>query len=252
MIFLGALCWGSCLNVIAYSWLHGYTWIARRSFCPSCSHTLAWYDLIPLASWLLLQRKCRHCKVPISWLYPLIEFITALSFTLAWLLLPIKYIPAYWAFFSGLIITLRTDLESYLVFRPATTKLLPIAFLTSAFGYLPLSLIESTLGAVIGYGLLWIVRTLFLRLTGREGLGEGDLDILSMVGGFTGITGVWITLTLSSVLGLLATGLYLLFHGKPTAESLKKLHIPFGPFLALGAIAYVLWDKSLTWYILYL
>ncbi len=129
--------------------------------------------------------------------------------------------------------------------------LLPIAFLTSAIGFLPLTLFESIFGAITGYAILWIIRTLFFRLTGKEGLGEGDLDILSMVGGFTGITGVWITLTLSSILGLVATGLYLLFYGKSTTTSFKELPIPFGPFLALGAISYVLWGKTLTWYILH-
>lgn len=236
-LFIFSLCWGSFLNVLAYRLLKGEDWITKRSRCPQCEHVLAWYDLIPLLSWLLLKGRCRYCHGTISWLYPAIELLTAVLFTLLWILQPHLYFPAYALFFSGLIVTIRTDLEHMLIPRLCTWGLIPFGILASSLGFLPLSDLQSVLGMIFGYALLWLVAKIFVLSTKREGLGLGDVELLSCIGAFTGIIGAWLSLVVASCVALVVGIIYALAT-KQTA-SLRYLKIPFGPFLAIGAIMYV-------------
>lgn len=116
-----------------------------------------------------------------------------------------------------------------------TLFLVPIGFGFAAFGLLPIDLLDSLIGALAGYGLLWITKTIFYRFKGQEGLGQGDLDLLCLIGSFTGLFGVWFSLLIGSVTGSIVGITYLLTHKK-----IREIKIPFGPFLALGAMSYVL------------
>jgi leader peptidase (prepilin peptidase) / N-methyltransferase len=194
-------------------------------------------------SWLILRGRCRSCHALISWLYPFIELLTALSYTLLWLFVPHHFFITYALFFSALIVTIRTDLESFLVFRAATWGVIPFAFLASAVGLLPLSLVSVTLGALFGYSILWITRKLFWWFTHKEGLGLGDLDLLTLIGAFTGIQGAWLSLVIGSFAGLIVAAGYLISHRPRT---LFTIRLPFAPFLALGALCYVLAEAPLT------
>lgn len=112
---------------------------------------------------------------------------------------------------------------------------------SSSLGYIPLSLAESALGALIGYGILWIIKTVYRALRGYEGMGQGDLELLCAIGSFVGPLGIWWTLFAGSLAGTLCACLALIAQGTYT----PTLKIPFGPFLALGACSYVLWGSSL-------
>ncbi len=238
------LCWGSFLNAFAYRIIHGFSLISR-SFCPGCKATLAWYDLIPVLSWILLKRSCRSCKAPISFLYPFIEITTVVLLSL---LVRCIY-PGYWLgyaiFLSALIVTIRTDLETMLISRYVTLCLLPIAFVLSLQGYLPLTFTQSLLGALIGYSLLRFIGDMYYRLRKQKGLGEGDGELLAMIGAFIGPFGTLITLMLGSLFGSVI-GLTLVVLGNSTQET----KIPFGPFLALGAICYLFYQDWIIRYFL--
>jgi leader peptidase (prepilin peptidase) / N-methyltransferase len=245
-----ALCWGSFLNACAYRLLHGYPLFTHRSFCPACKKTIHWYDLIPLISWVILRARCRSCKASISWLYPFIELLTALSLTLLWLSFPVQVFSIYAFFFSALIVTIRTDIEAFLIFRAATWGILPLGFLASAIALLPITLLGSITGALFGYIILWIARKLFWLRTRKEGIGLGDLDLLAAIGAFTGIKGAWISLIMGSVIGLAAGLAYALsIYIKNSSLSLQ-IKMPFGPFLALGAMLYVLMAHALEAFLL--
>lgn len=244
-LFLIGLCWGSFLNVLAFRWIYGHSWVYKRSFCPACKKTLSWYDLIPVISWILLRGRCRACSVHISWLYPFVELLTAASLTLLWILVDHHFFAAYALFFSALMVSIRTDLEKLLIFRAATWYVLPWAFIFIWFDMLPISFFESLAGALFGYGLLWTMRKLFWWYSGKEGLGLGDLDLLALIGGFTGIIGAWLSLVIGSLAGLVAVLFYALRPGA-TRKSVVQIKIPFGPFLALGVLAYVLAGKPLA------
>ncbi|MFZ5953603.1 MAG: prepilin peptidase [Candidatus Dependentiae bacterium] len=229
------LCWGSFLNVVGYRIIRGLSVVAPRSYCPHCRKTIYWYDNIPVISWLKLNGVCRHCKKPISFLYPFIELITALSLTTVALLVPHHYFLSFFIFFSALIVTTRTDLEKMLISRFMTLFLVPLGIGFASFGLLPIDLLDSLIGALAGYGLLWLTKTIFYRFKGQEGLGQGDLDLLCFIGSFTGLFGIWFSLLIGSVTGSIVGIVYLITHKKT-----REVKIPFGPFLALGAMSYVL------------
>lgn len=233
-------CWGSFLNVLAFRLVHDKNIFTARSFCPHCNHLIYWYDNIPLFSWLNLKRKCRHCGGAISMLYPLIEILSVVLFSLLYYQVPSLYFCAYFIFFSALITTIRSDLETMLISQYMTLFLLPIGFVCSFFGYLPITLWASIIGACVGYVSLWSIATLFTRLTGKQGLGEGDMDLLALIGAFTGVYGVWVSLLIGSMTGSVIGMSYIMLSHAP-----NNTRIPFGPFLALGAILFVLWEKQI-------
>ena len=240
-MFLLFLCWGSFLNVLGYRLLYGHSLLISRSFCPSCNSTIAWYDLVPVLSWLFLRGNCRTCKTSISWLYPFIELLTALSLTALYLTVPLAYFPAYFVLFSILIVTIRTDLQEMLIVRYMTLWVIPLGLLFSFTGCLPISLLESILGAIMGYSILWLVKTVYYFFKKVEGMGEGDLELLAVIGAFTGPVGCWLTVMIGSIFGSLIGILLILITKKSTT-----LKIPFGPFLALGAMLYVLFQNQIV------
>ena len=175
------------MNVLAYRLIRGKSIITPRSFCPSCGNQLEWYDLIPVISWMLLRGRCRICKVPILVLYPFIEVLTAGVLALLFVRVPAYYLPTYFIFFSALIVTIRSDLETMLISRFVTMFLVPIGVFASFIGLLPISLIESVLGFFLGYGFLWAMRAIAYQCTGKQGIGQGDLDLLAFIGSFIGL-----------------------------------------------------------------
>lgn len=214
---------------------------AARSQCPHCLHTLAWYDLIPVVSWSLLRGKCRYCQSSISFLYPTIELFTACIGTYTvYLFIDSAYLFSYLFFFSALIITIRSDIETFLISRFVTLALIPIALFLSFFNLIPITLSESIAGTFLGYFFLWIVAKVFLLLTKKDGMGEGDFELLAFIGSCVGPCGVWYTIMISSITGSLLGILYLIITG--TREQLK---IPFGPFLAIGAISYIVFYDTI-------
>lgn len=236
--FLFFLCWGSFLNVVGYRLVRDQS-LQGRSRCPSCATKLAWYDLIPVLSWITLKGKCRTCKAPISFLYPLIELLTAISCTSLIFVDPL-YRMGCFIFFSALIVTVRTDLEKMLISRSMTLYLIPVAFFLSFENMLPVSPIDSMIGAIFGYAILWIIAWAFKKVRKIEGLGQGDLDLLAMIGAFTGFFGAWFALVIGSLLGS-CIGLIVALKTKR-----HDVALPFGPWLAIGAIAFVFLQKYIT------
>ncbi len=236
--FILFLCWGSFLNVVGYRIIRGYSFFGR-SYCPHCRTQLAWYDTIPLISFILLKGRCRSCQNIISPLYPAIEFLTALMLTLMLIYIDQKYWFGYFLFISAGIVTIRTDFEKMLISRYVTWGLIPVAFILSYMHLLPLSLIESIRGALFGYLVLWIVARIFHAIRNIEGMGEGDIDLLAMIGAFTGITGAWTSLLLGSFLGIISCIVQMALS--------KRAHpkIAFGPWLVLGSFIYIFLQQQI-------
>lgn len=240
------LCWGSFLNVLGYRLIQEQSLIKPRSSCPKCRKLIAWYDNIPVLSWLLLRGKCRNCKQPISFLYPFIEVFTALTLSLLYLHVPHHYFFGYFIFFSALIVTIRSDLETMLISRYVTIFLAPLGIILSAYDWLPLSILESICGALFGYLFLFIINRIFKYVRNIDGIGEGDFDLLLFIGSFTGIIGCWTSITLGSILGSLygIASLFFTQRNESSQFSIQTTKIPFGPFLAFGAIIFVLMQKT--------
>ena len=229
------LCWGSFLNVLGYRLVRGQNIAWPRSSCPHCSHVIPWYDLIPVFSWLVLRGSCRFCHRPISALYPFIELITTVVMITLYLTIPHLYFFPYFIFFSALITTIRSDIETMLISRYVTIFLIPLGILLSALGLLPISPLDSVAGALLGFFFLYTMSKLFLVFAGKQGMGQGDLELLAFIGSFLGAVGCWIALLIASVLGSLIGVGYMAI-----TRSSSSTKIPFGPFLAFGAMLYVL------------
>lgn len=228
---------GSHLNSLAYRLLNLDQFWKIRSFCPSCKKTIAWYDNLPVISWIALQARCRSCKQTISWLYPFIEIISTIALLLLWHTVEMQYFPVYCLFFTALLVTIRTDFDQMLISRFVTLYLIPFGLIATIFQRLPLTLTQSISGIFFGYSLLWIVKKISLYASGQDSLGQGDLELLAFIGGFTGPIGCWISLMVGSVLGTIIS----LISMTMTKEKIKL--IPFGAYLSFGAIIFVLWQN---------
>jgi leader peptidase (prepilin peptidase) / N-methyltransferase len=236
--------WGSFLNVVAYRLLQDAGPFGR-SRCPLCAAPIAWYDNIPLVSWFLLRRRCRHCKNFISWLYPFIELLTAVIFWLIFIKIPVHYWFGYGALSSALIVAVRTDLEAMLVSRYATLGLIPVGLTFAFFGLLPITVLQSFFGFSSAYIFLYGLAVAFWWVMKKEGMGSGDVELLAGIGAFVGFPGWWFSLMYAAVVGSLVGIFYLVITGWRS----NSVRLPFCPFLAVGTWVYLFWPE-LSSYIL--
>ena len=255
LVILISLIWGSFLNMLAHRLLSGDSLLIARSFCPTCRHTIAWYDLFPVISYCLLRGQCRSCGVLISPLYPCVELMAVGAGMLIWhdyvyQFSPTPYFAAaraavYVLLGSGLIVATRTDLQAMVIPQLVIVSLIPVGIIAAALGVLPVSLWMSVLGGVLGYACLWLLGRGFEHATGRSGIGEGDIELLAVLGVFFGPIGVWAILMTSSLSGSVAALIYLAFTGQG-----RNTRIPFGPFLSIAAFVYLYFHESFTHFLL--
>ncbi len=203
------------------------------SHCPHCQHSLKWYELIPVLSYCLSLGRCRHCQAAISFRYPLVEILTAGLF---WLCL-LKFgfgMPALLGgvFCATLLALAWIDAETFLLPDTLTQALLWLGLIGSAMSLTPTSLVHSLSGAVLGYGLLWLVGWGFEQLAGKEGLGQGDLKLLAGIGAWVGVWSLLPLLLLASTSGLIFGVIQ-----KMRGQLGHNGHFAFGPFLAFSGFA---------------
>ena len=244
-VFVFGLLIGSFLNVCIARLPAGESVSSPGSRCPACATPIRWYDNIPVVSYLVLGRRCRACKAPISVRYPLVELATAVAFALqAWLLPPDPIVLAQHLLFTALLIVLfGTD---YDVQRLPDVITLPgtVAGILIAVFVMP-GFVASVAGAALGAGVLLFVRWGWKRLRGVDGMGLGDVKMLAMIGAFLGWRQVGVVLFLASLSGAVI-GLALAATGRRSMQT----RLPFGTFLAVAAYAASLIGKPLLdWYL---
>lgn len=213
--------------------------VASRSHCPKCNHAIAWYDNVPLASWLILRGRCRHCARPISTRYPIAEAATAvLSAVVVWQL------GTGWDAAAGLILTWALiaatgiDIDHQLLPDQITLPLVWLGLLANAFG-LYTDLHSAVIGAAAGYLSLWLVFHGFRLATGKEGMGFGDFKLFAAIGAWFGWQVLPSVILLASGVGALV-GLVLI----ALRRMGRDVPIAFGPFLAAaGWLALVLGER---------
>lgn len=215
--------------------------VVERSHCTHCNRQLAWFENIPLLSWLALRGKCRSCRTPISIQYPLVELLTGLLF-----LACVWRFGFGWKGFGALLLTgflvalSGIDLRTKLLPDQLTLPLLWLG-LIAASDHLYIPAKPALLGAMAGYMSLWSVYWVFKQLTGKEGMGHGDFKLLAALGAWTGLAGVLPTILLSSLLGAVIGTAWLLAKGRD-----KATPIPFGPYLAVAGWISFMWGKDLV------
>ncbi len=216
-----------------------------RSHCIKCATQIKFYDNIPVISWLLLKGKCRTCHHPISFRYPAIELLSGLMCFAVSYLLPFSYFAiAAIAFTLALIALTFIDIDSMLLPDQITQPLLWSGIYLALIGWSPVSLIDSVIGAIAGYLLLWSIYWLFKLITNKEGMGYGDFKLLAALGSWLGWQQLPLVILGSSIVGAII-GILIL------KVQQKELHnaIPFGPYLALSGWVCLLWGKEIShWY----
>jgi len=236
------LIFGSFANVLVYRLPREESIVFPSSHCPACGHSIAWYDNIPLLSYIRLGGRCRHCGDPV----PMRYFLLELCMGATWAYLA-------WHFGWGLALVSALILATLLwalTWIDLEKGLLPDAITVPgiALGMLFASLaghgLASLIGAVSGYGIFWLVAKLFLAVSGREGMGHGDFKLLAMLGAFFGWQALPAIIFVSSFSGAVCGGLYLLL-----ARRHARTPIPFGPYLAAAGMVWLLWGEGLmSWY----
>ena len=232
---------GSFLNVVIARLPERRSLWAPGSACPVCGTAIAWHDNIPLISFLALRGRCRACATPIPWRYPLVEALTAALFALAWLVYganPLDFVIAA-GLLAALVAITAIDLR-YLIIPDSITLPGILAGFLASLASQRLSWTESVGGILLGGGLFVVV-----ILLSRGGMGGGDLKLGAMLGAFLGWKALLVALFVAVALGGLAAA-GLLANGKLA----RKDAVPFGPFLAIGGAAALLWgDAIVAWYL---
>lgn len=208
-----------------------------RSHCPHCKTTLRWYELIPVLSWAWQRGACRHCGKSIAWTYPLVELSSAALAVAAVIYfgLSLQALAAY-VFLMFLLAGTIIDAQTQWLPDKITLPLLWLGLLFTSLGLNPLavSLSSAVWGCMLGWGLLWSLATGFKVITGKHGMGGGDIKLLAALGAWLGPLALPSVLLAASLLGL-TQALWLRWrHGQQGAFA-------FGPALAIAGAMIFLW-----------
>ena len=243
-IFMLGIIFGSFLTVCIHRIPQGKSVVAPRSACPACGNRIAWYDNVPIWSFLWLQGRCRVCQQAIPIRYPVIEMVNGLG-----------YLLVYWRFgwawstiiyaglFSVFLVVTWIDWDHQIIPDVITLPGIIIG-LGCAGVFLPTGWANSVIGILVGGGVLLILAWVSPYVFGKEGMGGGDIKFLAMVGAFLGWKAVLLALMIASVVGA-CIGIALLW-----AKVMERgQYIPFGPYLAMGSLVAMLWGQEIwNWY----
>jgi len=242
VVFLFGLVVGSFDNVAIYRIPQGLSLWSPRSFCPHCETTIAWYDNIPLLSFILLRGRCRHCGEPISPRYPMVELLSGLLFIAVFARLGFAWqaeLVPYLFMVTVLVIVSAIDLREQVIPNRVIYPSIPLGL--AAMGAVALArgesgiFLRSLAGMAIGG-----VPLAALALLIPRGMGMGDSKLAAFTGVFLGyhqLVAFFFAFLTGSLVGI-------------SLMAFKKLgrrsRIPFGPFLALGALVALFWGQALS------
>ncbi len=244
-IFFMGSCIGSFLNVCIYRLPNKLSIVRPRSACPACGLAIRWYDNLPIISYIILRGRCRGCKASISIRYPIVELLSGGFAVALW----VRYgfdlqTLIYFFFVAALLVITFIDMDHRIIPDVISLPGIPIGFAASLIVSQP-GWLNSLMGIAIGGGSLLAIALGYQLFTGKDGMGGGDIKMLAMIGAFIGWQGVLFTIMASSFIGTAVGIVAMLKAGKG-----MKMAVPFGPFLAIGAILYLFFGPQLIeWYL---
>ena len=231
---------GSFLNVVIHRLPLNQSIVKPGSHCPKCEKPVRWYNNLPLVSYLLLGGKCADCKNKIHWRYPLVEFLTAILFFFSFRGQVDIAQFRIWFFIAIGIAIIFIDLDHRIIPDELSLGGWAVGFLTAfwdfrnGFGHL-------VLASLVGFGFFFIFALIYEKITGRVGLGGGDIKFMGTIGIFLGIGGIWSSLIISSVIGVVVG---LIVGRIQKNDEILKTAIPYGPFLVGGAFVELFFEVS--------
>ena len=232
---------GSFLNVVIHRLPLEESIVKPGSHCPSCNTPIKFYDNIPVFSYIFLRGKCRHCKAGISLLYPLVESFTAFSFWLSYVYFGQQplYTAASILFICLLISLALIDLKHMILPLEITIGGAVVFLIYSFFNPVisPLDAFGSALGGALAFAAIYY---LYLKVREIEGLGQGDIWMMLLLGAFLGVDKLVIAVLLASFSGLFVGLFFIIFKKKDL-----KLALPFGTFLGLGSYISLFWGNEI-------
>jgi len=234
---------GSFLNVCIYRLPARESLVRPGSRCPHCKTPIAWYDNVPILSYLWLQGRCRSCRAGIAWRYPLVEALNAAGYGfIVWRFGATVTALVYALLFSALIVVSCIDLDHMIV--PDRITLPGIALGLAVGTFLLPRWWDSIGGLLLGGGLLYFMAWISPYLFGKEGMGGGDIKLLAMIGAFLGWQQVLLTVIVGGLVGAVVGVALIGARVMP-----RGAYIPFGPFLSFGAVVAMLYGTELlAWY----
>ncbi|MBI5409504.1 MAG: prepilin peptidase [Nitrospirae bacterium] len=254
-IFILGAAIGSFLNVCIYRIPQGLSIVSPSSRCPSCGSPIKFYDNVPILSYMLLMGKCRTCRAGFSMRYPFVEFLNAALYVAAlsrfgadspWIL------SVYCVFLSSLIVIFFIDLDHQIIPNGITLPGIPLAVALGSTvmpdPFLRAELLgwkASITGFLAGGGSFYLIAALGKAILRKEAMGGGDIKMMAMVGGLLGWKGVILTTFSGSLFGSVIGLSIILIKGREWGA-----RIPFGPYLAAGALISLFWGQDiLNWYL---
>ena len=243
---LGSL-WGSFSNVCIYRLPNSGNVAKGRSFCPNCKNTIKWFDNIPFFSYLFLKGKCRQCSKTISFQYLVVELLSAISFVIIFHLYGISITTFLLLILSiFFIIIFFIDLKHFIIPNVLTFPLMVIGFLKSFDPNLNQTIfpnyINSLIGGLFGYLIIWSIIFLYKNIRKKEGMGLGDAKLMAVIGFWFGWISIPFTIFISSTVALIIIIPSLINQSKKMSSE-----IPFGPYIIIGCILYVTFANQIKY-----
>jgi len=243
--FLLGLFIGSFLNVCIHRIPKGESVVYPPSHCPNCGRNIKPYDNVPLLSYLILKGRCRYCKEKISIRYPIVELLTGILTASVFCKFGLSFDSFYYLLLTYYLITVSfIDIETMEIPVKLSYFILILGITLSLFSSHQ-SFKDAVLGASFGSGIILFIIETYYVITNKEGMGYGDANIMAVVGAFLGWQNVLTTLFVASFVGALLGVFLMVFKGKD-----REFPIPFGPFLAVGALFSLFFGKAaVEWYL---
>ena len=243
LIILAGSLFGSFANVCIYRLPLERSVVGGRSYCPRCKKKIVWHDNIPIISYLLISGKCRKCKKSISSQYPIVEFLNIISFIIIYFLFGVSMTSLLLMVLAlTFIIIFFIDLKHYIIPNSLTFPLMALGFVKSFdpnLSELFPNYINSLIGGVFGYGIIWLIIFLYKILRNKEGMGLGDAKLLAVIGFWFGWIALPFVIFSSSIVALLVVFPSLLNKSKRFSSE-----IPFGPYIIIGCILYIIFIEQ--------
>ena len=250
---------GSFLNVCICRLPNGESVVKPRSRCPKCGNAIAWYDNLPILSWLILSAKCRQCGEVISWQYPLVEALTGVSFLCVFLRFgPVLAAPIYMLLMAGLILITFVDLTDWTIPNEVTFPGIfagigcsVVGMVYPESGLLVTSVFDALIACVAGGGILYLLDKLTLLLLKKRGMGFGDVKLLAMLGACLGWRSIPFIIMAASLLGsVVGLSLILAQRRMRTKDDsgegeMQGHYLPFGPYLAVAGVIFLFFGQAI-------
>ena len=249
VLVLGAL-WGSFANVCIYRLPLEKGVVSGRSFCPKCNKLITWKDNIPIISFLFLRGRCRNCNKKISSQYLLVEAMSVLLFLIIYILYGLSITTLLLLILSlSFLIIFFIDFKHYIIPNVLTFSMMSLGFIKSFLPSLhPMfpNYINSLIGGIFGYGIIWSIIFFYKQIRKKEGMGLGDAKLLSAIGFWFGWFSIPFVIFLSSIIALLSVAPSLINKSKKFSSQ-----IPFGPYIILGTLIYLIFESNIRSIIFY-